>query len=142
MGTYSAKPQDVERRWFVVDAASAPLGRIASRVAGILRGKHKPMFTPHIDTGDHVIIVNAANLVFTGQKMQKKIYRQYSGYQGGMRERTAAQQMALDPTDMVRDAVKGMLPKNRLGRQMLSKLKIYSRVDHPHSAQKPESLEI
>jgi large subunit ribosomal protein L13 len=140
--TLSARPQDVERHWYVVDAASAPLGRLASRVATILRGKHKPSFTPHVDTGDHVIVVNADHLVLTGQKMQKKVYRQYSGYQSGMRERTAAQQMALDSRELVRDAVKGMLPKTRLGRQMINKLKIYSGTEHPHAAQKPENLTI
>jgi len=138
--TYSAKPEDIERHWYVVDASVAPLGRIATRVATILRGKHKPMYTPHMDTGDHVIVINADQLVLTGQKMTKKVYHQYSGYQGGMRERTAARQLALDSTVMVRDAIQGMLPKNKLGRAMLSKLKVYAGSEHPHAAQKPEAL--
>jgi large subunit ribosomal protein L13 len=140
--TFSAKAQEVERQWFVVDAASAPLGRLASRVATILRGKHKPIYTPHVDTGDHVIVINADHLVLTGQKMQKKVYRQYSGFQSGMRERTAARQMALDSRELVRDAIKGMLPKTRLGRQMINKLKIYPGTTHPHTAQKPENLTV
>ena len=142
MKTFSAKAQEVERQWFVVDAASAPLGRLASRVATILRGKHKPIYTPHVDTGDHVIVINADHLVLTGQKMQKKVYRQYSGFQSGMRERTAARQMALDSRELVRDAIKGMLPKTRLGRQMINKLKIYPGTTHPHAAQKPEHLTV
>jgi large subunit ribosomal protein L13 len=138
--TYSAKPGEIDHRWYVADASTEPLGRLATRVATVLRGKHKPMFTPHMDTGDFVIVVNAEKLVLTGQKMDKKIYQRYSGYTGGRSERTAAEQLAIDPTEMVRRAVWGMLPKGRLGRQLIHKLKIYSGSEHPHKAQKPEEL--
>lgn len=142
MKTYSAKPSDVERKWFVVDAASAPLGRMATRVATMLCGKHKPMYTPHIDTGDHVIVINADQLQLTGLKMDQKIYDRYSGYTGGRYERTAREQMEIDSTEMVRAAVKGMLPKTKLGRQMITKLKVYAGSEHPHTAQNPEPLEL
>jgi len=138
--TYSAKPHEIDRKWFVVDAATAPLGRISSRVASILRGKHKPMYTPHMDTGDHVIVINADQLVLTGAKMTDKTYARYSGFQSGLRERTAQEQMDRDSTVVVVHAVKGMLPKNRLGRQMLTKLKVYAGSEHPHASQKPEPL--
>lgn len=140
MKTYSAKSHEIDRKWFVVDASTAPLGRICSRVASILRGKHKPMYTPHLDTGDHVIIVNADQLVLTGAKMSDKTYARYSGFQSGLRERTAQEQMDRDSTVLVVQAVKGMLPKNRLGRQMLTKLKVYAGSEHPHDSQKPEPL--
>jgi len=138
--TYSAKPHEIDRKWFVVDAATAPLGRISSRVASILRGKHKPMYTPHMDTGDHVIVINADQLVLTGAKMTDKTYARYSGFQSGLGERTAQVQMDRDSTVVVVHAVKGMLPKNRLGRQMLTKLKVYAGSEHPHASQKPEPL--
>jgi large subunit ribosomal protein L13 len=138
--TYSAKPGDIDRRWYVADASTLPLGRLATRVATVLRGKHKPMYTPHMDTGDFVVIVNAEKLVLTGLKMEKKLYQRYSGYIGGQRDRTAAEQMAVDPREMVRRAVWGMLPKGRLGRQLIQKLKIYAGSEHPHQAQKPEAL--
>jgi large subunit ribosomal protein L13 len=140
--TYSAKSGDVVRKWFVVDAASAPLGRMASQVATLLRGKHKPIYTPHIDTGDHVIVINADQLQLTGLKMDQKIYDRYSGYTGGRSVRTAREQLELDSTEMVRSAVRGMLPKNKLGRQMITKLKIYAGSDHPHIAQSPEAFEL
>jgi large subunit ribosomal protein L13 len=140
--TYSAKPSDVERKWFVVDAASAPLGRMATQVATLLRGKHKPIYTRHIDTGDHVIVINSDQLQLTGLKMDQKIYDRYSGYTGGRYVRTAREQMEIDSTEMVLSAVRGMLPKNKLGRQMITKLKIYAGSDHPHIAQSPEAFEL
>ena len=142
MKTYSAKSGDVVRKWFVVDAASAPLGRMATQVATLLRGKHKPMYTPHIDTGDHVIVINSDQLRLSGLKMDQKIYDRYSGYTGGRYVRTAREQMEIDSTEMVRSAVRGMLPKNKLGRQMITKLKIYTGSDHPHTAQSPEAFEL
>jgi large subunit ribosomal protein L13 len=140
--TYSAKSSDVERKWFVIDAASAPLGRMATQVATLLRGKHKPMYTPHVDTGDHVIVINADQLQLSGQKMDQKVYDRYSGYTGGRYERTAREQLELDSTEMVRAAVRGMLPKTKLGRQMIAKLKVYSGSEHPHAAQNPEAFEL
>ncbi|HEX9640814.1 MAG TPA: 50S ribosomal protein L13 [Candidatus Krumholzibacteria bacterium] len=140
MKTYSAKPGDIDRRWYVADASTEPLGRLATRVATVLRGKHKPMFTPHMDVGDFVVVVNAEKLVLTGQKMDKKEYQNYSGYSGGRSTRTAAEQLAVDPREMVRRAVWGMLPKGRLGRQLIQKLKIYAGSEHPHRAQKPQAL--
>ena len=142
MKTYTAKPHEIDRKWYVVDASSAPLGRLSTRIATVLRGKHKPMYTPHMDTGDHVIVINADQLVLTGNKMADKTYENYSGFQSGLRVRTATEQMRRDSTRLVHQAVKGMLPKNPLGRQMLTKLKVYSGSDHPHSAQKPEPLTI
>ena len=142
MKTDSAKSSDVERKWFVIDAASAPLGRMATQVATLLRGKHKPMYTPHVDTGDHVIVINADQLQLSGQKMDQKVYDRYSGYTGGRYERTAREQLELDSTEMVRAAVRGMLPKTKLGRQMIAKLKVYSGSEHPHAAQNPEAFEL
>ena len=142
MKTYSAKSSDVQRKWFVVDAASAPLGRMATQVATLLRGKHKPMYTPHVDTGDHVIVINADRLQLTGQKMDQKVYDRYTGYTGGRYERTAREQLELDSTEMVLSAVRGMLPKTKLGRQMITKLKVYTGSEHPHSAQNPEVFEV
>jgi large subunit ribosomal protein L13 len=140
--TYSAKSSDVQRKWFVVDAASAPLGRMATQVATLLRGKHKPMYTPHVDTGDHVIVINADQLQLTGQKMDQKVYDRYTGYTGGRYERTAREQLELDSTEMVLSAVRGMLPKTKLGRQMITKLKVYTGSEHPHAAQNPEVFEV
>ena len=142
MKTYSAKSSDVQRKWYVVDAASAPLGRMATQVATLLRGKHKPMYTPHVDTGDHVIVINSDQLQLTGQKMDQKVYDRYTGYTGGRYERTAREQLELDSTEMVRSAVRGMLPKTKLGRQMITKLKVYAGSEHPHSAQNPEVFEV
>ena len=138
--TVSAKAADVERKWYVVDASSAPLGRVATRVASVLRGKHKPSYTPHVDCGDHVIIVNAEQLQLTGNKMDLKLYDRYSGYQSGRFVRTAREQFDRDPRVMVEAAVKGMLPKTKLGRAMFKKLKVYTGAEHPHAAQNPEPL--
>jgi large subunit ribosomal protein L13 len=138
--TYSAKAADIERRWWIVDASTAPLGRLASEVACILRGKNKAIYTPHVDTGDHVIVINCEQLVFTGRKLDGKIYDRYSGYHGGRKEITARERVANEPEEVVRDAVRGMLPKNRLGRQMLTKLKVYAGGAHPHEAQLPQEL--
>ena len=140
--TASAKPDAVGRRWYVVDAGSAPLGRIASQVAHVLRGKHKPSYTPHVDGGDHVIVVNAAGLKLTGGKMDGKIYDRYSGYQSGRYVRTAREQYDRDPRVIVEAAIKGMLPKTKLGRAMFKKLKVYQGAEHPHAAQNPEPLEL
>ena len=140
--TASAKPDAVERRWYVVDAGAAPLGRIASQVAHVLRGKHKPSYTPHLDGGDHVIVVNAAGLKLTGGKMDGKIYDRYSGYQSGRYVRTAREQYDRDPRVIVEAAIKGMLPKTKLGRAMFKKLKVYQGAEHPHAAQNPEPLEL
>lgn len=140
--TFSAKADDVERHWYVVDASEAPLGRLATRVATVLRGKHKAIYTPHVDTGDFVVVVNAKSLQFTGRKMDDKIYDRYTGFHGGLRKRTARQQLEIDPTAMVVQAVRGMLPKNRLGRAMIKKLKVYAGSEHPHAAQKPEAMSV
>ncbi len=140
--TYVPKIKDIQRRWFVVDAAGVPLGRLASRVAKILRGKHKPTFTPHLDMGDHVVIVNADKVHLTGGKLDKKIYYRHSQYPGGLTAIPYRQLLEKKPELAVEKAVRGMLPKNRLGRAMAKKLKVYSGPDHPHQAQKPESLRI
>ncbi len=141
--TQSAKPAEVERRWYVADATDQVLGRFASRLATILRGKHKPTFTPHVDTGDFVIVVNADQVKLTGNKLEQKTYYRHSGWVGGLRSITAAKVLAgPHPDRVVRDAVRGMLPKNSLGRKMLSKLKVYGGPDHPHASQKPEELQL
>lgn len=140
--TASAKATDIDRQWYVVDAGSAPLGRIASQIAHVLRGKHRPNFTPHIDCGDHVIVINASELQLTGGKMDGKIYDRYSGYQSGRYVRTAREQHERDPRVMVESAVKGMLPKTKLGRAMFKKLKVYEGAEHPHAAQNPQPLEV
>jgi len=140
--TYSAKAGDIERAWYVVDASEVPLGRLATRVATVLRGKHKPMFTPHMDTGDHVVIVNASAVKLTGNKLDQKIYDRYSGYPSGRRTRTAREMLESRPEDVITLAVRGMLPKNRLGRQMIKKLKVYAGGEHPHTAQRPEPLDL
>ena len=142
MKTYSAKASDIDRAWWVVDASQAPLGRLASAVASVLRGKNKPIYTPHVDTGDHVVIVNCDHLVLTGRKMDGKTYDRYSGFHSGRREVTARQRIEDDSAAVVYDAVKGMLPKNKLGRQMLAKLKVYAGSEHPHGAQNPQPLDI
>lgn len=138
--TTSAKPSDVERAWYVVDADREVVGRLASRIAAILRGKHKPSFTPHVDTGDFVVVVNADRVRFTGAKEEDKTYFSYSGYPGGQRFRTPRQLRAQAPELILRNAVKGMLPRGPLGRQMLSKLKVYAGAEHPHAAQNPTPL--
>ena len=138
--TYSAKPGEVERAWHVIDAENQVVGRLASEVAKILRGKHKPMYTPHIDTGDFVIVINADKARFTGTKETQKEYFRHTGYPGGGRTRTAAEMRTRKPTFIVEKAVKGMLPKGPLGRQMLKKLKVYAGPEHPHEAQQPQPL--
>jgi large subunit ribosomal protein L13 len=138
--TYSAKTSDNPDKWYVVDAEGAVLGRLASRVAARLRGKHSPLFTPHADMGDSIIVINAEKIAMTGSKWQKKIYYRHTGYIGGIKQTTAEQLKAKRPEDLVRFAVRGMLPKNRLGRKLFKKLKVYSGSDHPHTAQQPEPL--
>lgn len=140
--TYMAKPGDIERQWFIVDATGKPLGRLASQVAAILRGKHKPIFTPNVDTGDHVIIINAEKVVLTGRKAEQKLYTRYSGYPGGLKVITAGRFLATRPERLVERAVKGMLPHNTLGRAMGRKLKVYKGGAHPHAAQQPQVLEV
>ena len=142
MKTYQAKKEGIERGWFVVNAEGKILGRLASQVAHVLRGKHKPTFTPHVDTGDFVVVVNARKVTLTGKKLKDKKYYHHTGYPGGIREVRAEKVLALKPTEMIRTAVKGMLPKTSLGRQMIRKLKIYAGSSHPHEAQKPTPLEI
>jgi len=140
--TFSAKPKDavLQRRWWVVDATNIPLGRLASRIAMVLRGKNKPIFTPHVDTGDFVVVVNAAKVKLTGRKLQQKHYVRHSGEPGGFREEAYESVLQRKPELPVTKAVRGMLPKNILGRQLLTKLKVYGGPDHPHAAQKPELL--
>ncbi|UCE54238.1 MAG: 50S ribosomal protein L13 [Desulfobacterales bacterium] len=140
--TYSANKTDVQAKWYVVDANGAVLGRLASTVASRLRGKHSPLFTPHVDTGDWVIVINADKVILTGRKMDQKKYYRHSGYIGGLKEITAKKLMEKRPEDLVRFAVKGMLPKNRLGRKLFKKLKVYAGDQHPHQAQQPEVFEI
>ena len=142
MSTFMANAATVERKWFVVDAEGKTLGRLASEVAKVLRGKHKPTFTPHVDTGDHVIVLNADKVVLSGNKMKQKTYFKHSGYIGGDTYTSAEQMIATKPERMVELAIKGMLPKNRLGRQIYRKLNVYRGSDHPHQAQKPEVLEL
>lgn len=141
MRTYAPKASEIERAWHLVDADGLVLGRLASEVARILRGKHQPFFAPHLDTGDHVVVVNAAKVVFTGNADDKLAYR-HSGYPGGLRSRSYTELLATRPEEVVRRAVRGMLPKNTLGRQQLSKLKVYAGPDHPHAAQNPQPLEL
>lgn len=138
MSTYVAKPAEVERSWFVVDASEFELGRLATRIATVLRGKHKPTFTPHVDTGDFVVVINADKVKLTGRKLDTKHYHRYSGYPGGLRSVNARTVLAEDPERVIQQAVKGMLPKNRLSRQVITKLKVYGGGDHPHAAQKPQ----
>ncbi len=142
MKTFMAKAEEVKRKWYVVDADGKPLGRLASEVASILRGKNKPTYTPHVDTGDHVIVINAEKIVLTGNKLNNKIYRHHSGWPGGMKEMKYSQLMAKSPERVIELAVKGMLPHNSLGRSMFTKLKVYKGAEHEHQAQKPEVLEI
>ena len=140
--TFSAKKSDMEEKWWLVDAQSKVLGRMASKIAQILRGKNKPIFTPHVDTGDFVIVINADKVRFTGKKLKDKVYYHHSGYIGGIKSITAEKLMQKDPTEVVHRAVKGMLPKNRLGRKIIKKLKVYAGGEHPHQAQHPEILDI
>ncbi|NUK31941.1 50S ribosomal protein L13 [Parageobacillus sp. VR-IP] len=140
--TYMAKPNEVERKWYVVDAAGKTLGRLASEVAAILRGKHKPIFTPHVDCGDHVIVINADKVELTGKKLTKKLYYRHSLHPGGLKVRTALEMRTNYPEQMIERAVRGMLPKGHLGRQMFKKLHVYRGSEHPHQAQKPEVYEI
>ncbi len=140
MKTFMASPSTIERKWYVVDAANMTLGRLASEVAKVLRGKNKAIFTPHMDTGDFVIVVNADKVKVTGKKLDQKIYYRHSGYVGGMKETTLREMMAKKPERVVEHAVKGMLPKGPLGRQMYTKLHVYAGPEHKHAAQKPEAL--
>ena len=142
MRTYSPKASEITRKWYVIDAQDLVLGRLSTEAARILRGKHKPVYAPHLDMGDHVIVVNADKVVLTADKADKKIVYRHSGYPGGLKSRSFADAQARNPEDSVRRAVRGMLPKNRLGRQMLTKLKVYAGPNHPHSAQLPEALDI
>ena len=140
MKSFMASPSNIERKWYVVDAEGKTLGRLASEVAKVLRGKNKPTFTPHIDTGDYVIVVNAAKIAVTGKKLDQKIYYHHSDYVGGMKETTLREMMNKKPEKVIELAVKGMLPKGPLGRQMYKKLKVYAGPEHNHAAQKPETL--
>ena len=142
MKTFMLRKEDVEHKWYVIDAEGKPLGRVASKAAHILRGKHKATYTPNIDCGDFIIIVNAEKAILTGNKLDKKMYYNHSGYPGGLRERTAREMQERYPVEMVERAVKGMLPHNRLGRQMYKKLFVYVGSEHPHMAQKPEIMEV
>jgi large subunit ribosomal protein L13 len=142
MKTYMAKPGQVEQQWWLVDATDHVVGRLAAKVATILMGKHRPTYTPHVDTGDFVVVTNVEKVRFTGNKWQTKIYQRYSGYPGGLREETAAQLQRRKPEEILRQAVKRMLPKSNLGRKMLAKLKLYDGPKHPHQAQQPQPLEL
>lgn len=140
--TYSAKQSDIKEKWFVVDAAGMVLGRLATQVAHRLRGKHNPLFTPHIDAGDRIIVINADKVTLTGRKWDQKTYYRHSGYVGGIKSITAKKLLEKRPEDLVRFAVKGMLPKNRLGRKIFKKLKVYAGDQHPHEAQQPKELQL
>jgi len=140
--TYVTKPDEVEREWFVVDAEGKTLGRLASEVARILRGKHKPNYSPSVDVGDYVIVINAGKIRVTGRKLDQKIYYRHSGYPGGLKQIRLRDLLARHPTRVIEHAVRGMLPKNRLGRRMFKKLKVYAGPDHPHHAQRPKPLDL
>jgi large subunit ribosomal protein L13 len=142
MKTFSAKKQDVERTWYLIDASGKVLGRLASHVATVLRGKTKAIYTPHVDTGDYVVVINAEKVRLTGKKMENKVYHRHSGYPGGLKSTSAKAVLATKPEKLLKHAVKGMLPKNPLGRKMFRKLKVYAGPDHPHQAQQPQPLEI
>jgi large subunit ribosomal protein L13 len=142
MKTFIAKEHEVEKKWYLVDAEEKILGRLATQIAVRLRGKHKPIFTPHADTGDFIVVVNAEKVALTGQKWDKKLYHRHSGYQGGLKTTTARKMLEKKPEEILRMAVKRMLPKNSLGRRQLKKLKVYAGPEHPHKAQQPEKLEI
>jgi large subunit ribosomal protein L13 len=142
MKTWNAKPGEIERQWQLVDAEGQTLGRLATRIADTLRGKDKPQYTPHVDTGDFVVVVNAEKVAVTGNKLDAKMYHRHSGYPGGLRSRTLREQLDRRPEEVIRKAVKGMLPRNRLGRAQLRKLKVYAGPEHPHTAQAPKELKI
>jgi large subunit ribosomal protein L13 len=142
MKTWNAKPGEVARRWYVVDADGQTLGRLATRIADVLRGKDKPQYTPHVDTGDFVVVVNAEKIAVTGNKLDEKRYYRHSGYPGGLKSRTLREQLDRRPTEVIRKAVKGMLPKNKLANRQITKLKVYAGPEHPHAAQAPEPLEV
>lgn len=142
MGTFSAKPEQVRRGWYVVDASDRTLGRLASAIANRLRGKHKPEFTPHVDTGDYIVVVNAARVRVTGNKLKDKVYQRHTGYIGNLRTTTLEQMLQTHPERAITTAVKGMLPKNRLGAAMLKKLRVYAGPEHDHTAQQPQPLEL
>lgn len=142
MKTYMAKPAEVEHKWYVIDASGQTLGRLSTEVASILRGKHKPIYTPYVDTGDFVIVINADKIQLTGNKLDQKMYRYHSGYPGGLKEMDYKTLLAKKPEKAIETAIKGMLPHNRLGRQMFKKLKVYRGSEHPHQAQKPEVREL
>ena len=142
MSTFIAKKDEIERNWVLVDAKDKVLGRLAADVASILRGKTKPTYTPHTDVGDFVVIINAEKVILTGRKMEQKTYYRHSGYMGGLKSRTARQLMEKNPEEIIRHAVKGMLPKNSLGRSMFKKLKVYTGETHPHEAQKPQEINL
>jgi len=138
MSTYTAKPGEIDHNWFVIDASDYQLGRLATRVATVLRGRHKPQYTPHVDTGDYVVVINASQVQLSGRKLDTKGYHSYSGYPGGMRSLDARSVREDDPERMIQQAVKGMLPKNKLSRKIIKKLKVYGGAEHPHAAQKPQ----
>lgn len=140
MKTWNAKKNDIQHRWYVVDAEGQTLGRLATRIADTLRGKRKAIYTPHLDTGDFVVVVNAGKIAVTGKKLQSKLYYRHTGYPGGLRQRTLREELERRPTEVIRRAVRGMLPKNRLARQQIGKLKVYAGPQHPHAAQNPQPL--
>jgi large subunit ribosomal protein L13 len=142
MKSYMARPLEVERKWYVVDAEGKHLGRLATEIVRVLRGKNKPQYTPHVDVGDFVVVVNADRVGVTGRKAQQRVYRRHSGYPGGMKETSYEQMLARKPTEVLRKAVYGMMPKTRLARKQFKKLKIYAGPEHPHSAQDPQTLEV
>jgi len=142
MKTFVAKEHEIEKKWHLIDAKERVLGRLASQIASILRGKNKPIFTPHMDAGDYVVVINADKVILTGRKIEKKIYYHHSAYVGGLKKTTAKEMLVKKPENLIKFAVKGMLPKNSLGRRQLTKLKIYAGQDYPHQAQQPEKLEI
>ena len=142
MKTFMAKKENIDRKWWIIDAEDKVVGRLAAKIATILRGKNKTIFTPHVDTGDFVVVINAEKIRFTGRKLEDKIYYNHSGYMGGIKEINAKKLLDKKPEEVIKRAVKGMLPKNKLGRQMFKKLKIYTGKEHPHFAQQPEKLEL
>jgi large subunit ribosomal protein L13 len=142
MKSYMARPLEVERKWYVVDAEGKHLGRLATEIVRVLRGKNKPQYTPHVDVGDFVVVVNADRVVVTGRKAEQRVYRRHSGYPGGMKETSYEQMLARKPTEVLRKAVYGMMPKTRLARKQFKKLKIYAGPEHPHAAQDPQTLEV
>jgi large subunit ribosomal protein L13 len=142
MKSYMARPLEVERKWYVVDAEGKHLGRLATEIVRVLRGKNKPQYTPHVDVGDFVVVVNADRVAVTGRKAEQRVYRRHSGYPGGMKETSYEQMLARKPTEVLRKAVYGMMPKTRLARKQFKKLKIYARPEHPHAAQDPQMLEV